>query len=153
MLPGYWKAFLKITIIRIQNQNSGFTVNLLLCVGFHFLIRGFSFYSFLRKLDITATSTHKRHEIAFFKNHIRRHLDILINSLYQRYHEHYYNPNVSPPTPVPGAFGGTWTYPRPKKHATGMFLTLAALRPAFQVLVPSKKVQHRMVLDFFGKWL
>ena len=53
-----------------------------------------------------------------------------------RSHEHYYDPDVPPSTPVPGAFGGTWTFPRPKKHATGMFLTLAALRPAFQVLVP-----------------
>ena len=64
--------------------------------------------------------------------------------------EHSATWNRYPPTPVPGAFGYLWTFPRPKKHATGMFLARFAGRP-FKSCVQSKKVQHRMVLDLFGR--
>ena len=39
---------------------------------------------------------------------------------------------LQPPV-VPAAAGNPWTFPRPKKHATGMFFTLATLGPGFQV--------------------
>ena len=38
------------------------------------------------------------------------------------------------PSPVvPAAAGNPWTFPRPRKHATGMFSSLATLGPGFQV--------------------
>ena len=47
------------------------------------------------------------------------------------------------PSPVvPAAAGNPWTFPRPRKHATGMFSTLATLGPGFQVqrLISKKSV-------------
>ena len=44
------------------------------------------------------------------------------------------------PSPVvPAAAGNPWTFPRPRKHATGMFSTLAMLGPGFQVRTSARK--------------
>ena len=43
------------------------------------------------------------------------------------------------PTSRRDAFPVPWIFPRPKKVSTGHFLTFAALRPAFQIRLTSKK--------------